>query len=76
MSCRPFVAYMPGRVGPAGREAYLDAYRKRLQKLGAIPKLFFHPAEDYGPNERLKRGVIARSGMQRNVQVREGQEPI
>lgn len=63
----PFVAYMPGRVGEAGRQDYLDSYRKRLLELDATPRLFFHPAEDYGPNERLKPGVPARSGVQRNV---------
>jgi NAD(P)H dehydrogenase (quinone) len=63
----PFVAYMPGRVGPEAREAYLDAYRKRLSELDATPRLFFHPAVDYGANERLKPGVVARSGVQRNV---------
>ena len=63
----PFVAYMPGRVGPGGREAYLSAYQKRLLELDKTPKLFFHPAEDYGPDERLKPGVLARSGVQRNV---------
>ena len=63
----PFVAYMPGRVGQDGRKAYLEAYRRRLLDLESAPKLLFHPAEDYGPNERLKPGVVARSGMQRNV---------
>jgi NAD(P)H dehydrogenase (quinone) len=63
----PFVAYMPGRVGQDGREAYLEAYRRRLHDIESAPKLFFHPAEDYGPNERLKPGVIARSDVQRNV---------
>jgi NAD(P)H dehydrogenase (quinone) len=63
----PFVAYMPGRVGQAQRAACLEGYRKRLLELETVPKLFFHPAEDYGPNERLKPGVIARSGVQRNV---------
>jgi NAD(P)H dehydrogenase (quinone) len=63
----PFVAYMPGRVGEAEREGYLEAYRKRLLELDKTPRLFFHPAEDYGPNERLKPGVLARSGVQRNV---------
>jgi NAD(P)H dehydrogenase (quinone) len=63
----PFVAYMPGRVGQNGREAYLDSYRKRLLELDKTPKLFFHPAEDYGLNERLKPGILARSGVQRNV---------
>lgn len=63
----PFVAYMPGRVGDDGRKAYLDGYRKRLGEIESTPRLFFHPAEDYGPNERLKPGVLARSGVQRNV---------
>ena len=43
------------------------AYKERLLALDATPSLFFHPAEDYGPNERLKPGVLARSGVQRNV---------
>lgn len=63
----PFVAYMPGRVGEEGRKAYLAAYRKRLEEIDETPRLFFHPAEDYGRNERLKPGVLARSGVQRNV---------
>lgn len=63
----PFVAYMPGRLSQGEREACLDAYRKRLLALDATPKLFFHPAEDYGPNERLRPGVLARSGVQRNT---------
>jgi NAD(P)H dehydrogenase (quinone) len=63
----PFVAYMPGRIRQSEREAYLDAYRKRLLELDTMPKLFFHPAADYGPNERLKPGVRARSGVQCNV---------
>jgi NAD(P)H dehydrogenase (quinone) len=63
----PFVAYMPGRVGDAGRAQYLEDYRWRLLDLDTAPRLFFHPAEDYGPNERLEPGVIARSGVQRNV---------
>lgn len=63
----PYVAYMPGRVGQDVREAYLEAYRKRLLELESSPRLFFHPAGDYGPNERLKPGVSARSGVQRNV---------
>jgi NAD(P)H dehydrogenase (quinone) len=63
----PHVAYMPGRVGAEGRAGYLEAYRRRLQTLETTPKLFFHPLDDYGPNERLKPGVLARSGIQRNV---------
>ena len=63
----PFIAYMPGRVGPKVRQRYLDDYRARLLDIEHAPRLFFHPAQDYGPNERLKPGVIARSGVQRNV---------
>lgn len=63
----PFVAYMPGRVGDDGRKAYLETYSKRLEDIDGTPLLFFHPAEDYGKNERLKPGVLARSGVQRNV---------
>ena len=60
----PFIAYMPG---PEVRQRYLDDYRARLLDIEHAPRLFFHPAQDYGPNERLKPGVIARSGVQRNV---------
>jgi NAD(P)H dehydrogenase (quinone) len=63
----PFVAYMPGRVSPAQREGYLAAYRQRLREIETTPRLFFHPAQDYGANERLKPGVRAQSGVQRNV---------
>lgn len=63
----PFVAYMPGRVGDDSRKAQLDAYAKRLGEIETTTHLFFHPAEDYGSNERLKPGVLARSGIQRNV---------
>jgi NAD(P)H dehydrogenase (quinone) len=63
----PYVAYMPAREDAATRGKQLDAYRRRLETLKTTPRLFFHPATDYGPDERLKPGVIARSGIQRNV---------
>lgn len=63
----PFVAYMPGRIDAAGRAGYLAAYRQRLLTLSTTAPLFFHPASDYGPDERLKPGVVARSTVQRNV---------
>jgi NAD(P)H dehydrogenase (quinone) len=63
----PYVAYMPGREDDATRARQLEAYRKHLETLETVPRLFFHSAEDYGPNERLKPGVTARSGVQRNV---------
>jgi len=63
----PYVAYMPGRVSAVERQSYLDGYRECLRGIEVAPRLFFHPAGDYGANERLKPGVIARSGVQRNV---------
>ncbi len=63
----PFVSYMPGRVGPEGRNAYLEAYKRRLGDLDTVPRLFFHPLEDYGPNERLKPGTKALSSVQRDA---------
>lgn len=63
----PYVAYMPGREDAATRAKQLDGLKQRLETIDQTPRLFFHPAEDYGPNERLKPGIIARSGQQRNV---------
>ncbi|WP_031259937.1 hypothetical protein [Mesorhizobium sp. LNHC252B00] len=63
----PLVAYMPGRVGDDGRKAHLEAYRKRLEEINDTPRLFFHAADDYGKDERLKPSVLALSGVQRNV---------
>ncbi|MFT4150282.1 MAG: NAD(P)H-dependent oxidoreductase [Paracoccaceae bacterium] len=63
----PHVAYMPGREDEPTRKKQLEAWRQRLLTLDSTPHLFFHPAEDYGPNERLKPGVLARSGQQRNI---------
>ena len=61
---------MPGRVGEDGRKAYLDAYRKRLEEVDDTPRLFFHPAEDYGKNERLNPGAAARSRARRTARRR------
>ena len=62
----PFAAWMPARVTPQEREAYLDAYAKRLQSLDTLEPLFFHPWSDYDHSQRLKPGVQARSGVQWN----------
>lgn len=63
----PYMAYMPGREDDATRQRQLEGLQQRLQTIDQTPRLFFHPADDYGPNERLKPGVLARSGQQRNV---------
>ncbi|MEI2685064.1 MAG: NAD(P)H-dependent oxidoreductase [Cypionkella sp.] len=60
-------AYLPGQLDAKGRAQQLDWYRKRLETLKDTMLLFFHPAIDHGPDERLKPGVLARSGVQRNV---------
>lgn len=62
----PFVAWMPGRVDAAARAAYLLEYRLRLGSLDTIEPLFFHPWVDYDETQRLKPGVVARSGVQWN----------
>ncbi len=62
----PFVAWMPGRVDAVERGAYLTAYRGRLASLDAVEPLFFHPWDDYDESQRLKPGVVARSGVQWN----------
>ncbi len=63
----PFCAFMPGRISPAERQAVIEAWRRRLAEIETLPQLFFHPRDDYGPDERLRPGVLARSGIQRNV---------
>jgi len=62
----PFVAHMPGKISAEGRQRALAEYSDRLRSLDSVPRLYFHPAEDYGPNERLRPGVKARSGFQHN----------
>jgi len=62
----PFAAWMPGKVSDAERAGYLAAWRQRLQTLDATEPLFFHPWSDYDDSQRLKPGVIARSGVQWN----------
>jgi NAD(P)H dehydrogenase (quinone) len=64
----PFVAYMPGRISAEERKAQLDAYRNHIGSFETMSPLFFHPLSDYGPDERLKPGVVARSGFQRTTE--------
>jgi NAD(P)H dehydrogenase (quinone) len=60
------MSWMPGRVTPEERQAYLDSYATRLRSIESTEPLFFHPHADYGPDQRLKPGVVARSGFQWN----------
>jgi len=52
-------------VHPEDRAAMLDAYGAHLTDPETLPRLFFHPREDYGPDERLLPDVTPRSGFQR-----------
>ncbi|WP_349609376.1 MULTISPECIES: NAD(P)H-dependent oxidoreductase [Cupriavidus] len=62
----PFAAWMPARVTDEDRDAYLEAYAARLKSLDDTEPLFFHPWSDYDETQRLKPGVVARSGVQWN----------
>ena len=63
----PFVAW----AGTFGEEAtqrrHLAAYRERLTALESTEPLFFHSRDDYGPDNRLKPGITARTIAQRNL---------
>lgn len=60
----PNVTYMPRRLDDRERAAALDGYRAHLAGLDEVSRLFFHPAADYGDDERLLPHVTARSGFQ------------
>ncbi|MFC7517841.1 NAD(P)H-dependent oxidoreductase [Herbaspirillum sp. GCM10030257] len=62
----PFAAWMPARVTEDERAKYLSDYAARLEHLDRSEPLFFHPWSDYDETQRLKPGVIARSGVQWN----------
>lgn len=62
----PFAAWMPARVAPEERAAYLEAFARRLDDLASTQPLFFHSWDDYDETQRLKPGVVARSGVQWN----------
>ena len=57
---------MPGRVDASERAAYLTVYREHLSALDTVEPLFFHAWDDYDETQRLKPGVVARSGVQWN----------
>lgn len=63
----PFVVHAPHALDDAGRTAALDAWGRALVDVGRRPRLFFHPAADYGPDARLRPGVVPRSGFQHPV---------
>jgi NAD(P)H dehydrogenase (quinone) len=62
----PYPVWMPAGLSPEQRLACLNNYSERLKHLDEVAPLFFHPSKDYGPDQRLKPGVVARSGFQWN----------
>ena len=62
----PFAAWMPARVPAEERQAYLESFAHRLGTLDDTEPLFFHPWTDYDHSQRLRPGVVARSGVQWN----------
>lgn len=65
----PFVTYAPRKLSDEARADVLGEWRERLRQLAEVPRLFFHPSSDYGPDARLRPGVVARSGFQHTGQV-------
>lgn len=61
----PVAVHAPGRQSPESRAAALERYADDLWSLSDRPRLFFHPREDYGDDERLLPHVEIRSGFQR-----------
>lgn len=62
----PYVAWMPARLSAQERAQHLDDYARHLGNLERLEPLYFHPWQDYDDTQRLKPGVIARSGVQWN----------
>ena len=65
----PYAAFAPGVVSEQERQEMLDGYATRLKEIETTETLFFHPREDYGPDQRLKPGIKARSGFQWNPDI-------
>lgn len=62
----PFISHGIGLIDDAGRADLLAAFQQRMDTLSRDEPLFFHPLADYGPDRRLKPGVIARTSFQWN----------
>lgn len=68
----PYAAWMPARVSEQERTEYLQNYANHLQDMDQLEPLYFHPWEDYDETQRLKPGVIAKSGVQWNPRADQG----
>jgi NAD(P)H dehydrogenase (quinone) len=62
----PFISHGIGLIDEKARVDLLAAFRARLDRLSSDKPLFFHPLSDYGPDRRLKPGVIAKTSFQWN----------
>lgn len=62
----PYAAWMPARLSEEERLGYLKGYSHHLQQMDQLQPLYFHPWDDYDESQRLKPGVIAKSGVQWN----------
>jgi NAD(P)H dehydrogenase (quinone) len=60
----PFATHMPAKLTPEERAESLASYDGHLRSIDSLPRLYFHPRQDYGANERLLPGVVPRSGFQ------------
>lgn len=60
----PFITHMPAKISHDERRAVLDQYAGEIRDLASRHRLFFHPRDDYGPDERLLPGVPPQSGFQ------------
>lgn len=60
----PIAVHAPGRMTDDERGAVLDRYAAQLRGIESRGRLFFHPREDYGDDERLLPHVEIRSGFQ------------
>jgi putative NADPH-quinone reductase len=60
----PFITHMPGKISHNERRAVLDRYADEIRDPASRQRLFFHPRDDYGPDERLLPGVRPQSGFQ------------
>jgi NAD(P)H dehydrogenase (quinone) len=60
----PYVVYMPGRMTDDERQQAITGWREMLHTIDEQDLLYFHPASDYDDTERLKPGVVPKSGFQ------------
>ena len=60
----PFITHTPGKISHGERRVVLGRYADEIRAVASRHRLFFHPRDDYGPDERLLSGVRPQSGFQ------------